>query len=77
VLGFHGQTVYHDASRRITRQLGDGEALAKLTGIDVVYDFRTADVAAGGEGAPIVPVYHRALAEEGELEPSMWAPATG
>ncbi len=68
VVGFHGQTVYHDASRRITRQLGDGEALARATGIDVVYDFRAADIAAGGEGAPIVPVYHRALADAGGLE---------
>jgi anhydro-N-acetylmuramic acid kinase len=67
-IGFHGQTIYHDASRRISRQLGDGEALARATGIDVVYDFRAADIAAGGEGAPIVPVYHRALAEAGGLE---------
>jgi anhydro-N-acetylmuramic acid kinase len=68
VLGFAGQTVYHDASRRFTRQLGDGELLARLAGINVVYDFRAADVAADGEGAPIVPVYHRALAEEAALE---------
>jgi anhydro-N-acetylmuramic acid kinase len=68
VLGFPGQTVYHDAARRITRQLGDGEALARATGIDVVYDFRAADMAAGGEGAPVVPVYHRALAEESGIE---------
>jgi anhydro-N-acetylmuramic acid kinase len=68
VIGFSGQTVYHDAGRRITRQLGDGEALARATGIDVVYDFRAADIAAGGEGAPIVPVYHRVLADAGGLE---------
>jgi anhydro-N-acetylmuramic acid kinase len=63
LIGFHGQTVYHDASRRITRQLGDGPLLAKLTGIDVVHDFRSADVNAGGQGAPLVPAYHRALAD--------------
>jgi len=45
-----------------TVQLGDGKLLAKLTGIDVVYDLRAADAAAGGEGAPLAPVYHRALA---------------
>ncbi len=62
LIGFHGQTVLHDAPRRITVQLGDGRLLAERTGIDVVYDLRAADVAAGGQGAPLVPVYHRALA---------------
>ena len=61
VVGFHGQTVLHDPERRLTVQLGDGHALAKRLQIPVVYDFRAADVAAGGEGAPLVPVYHRAL----------------
>lgn len=64
VIGFHGQTVFHDASRRITRQLGDGPLLAQLTGIDVVHDFRSADIAAGGQGAPLVPAYHRAVSDE-------------
>jgi anhydro-N-acetylmuramic acid kinase len=68
LIGFHGQTVYHDASRRITRQLGSGSLLARLTGIDVVHDFRSADVAAGGQGAPLVPVYHKAMSEEAGLE---------
>jgi len=61
VVGFHGQTVLHQPQRHLTIQLGDGAALAKRLGIPVVYDFRAADVAAGGEGAPMVPVYHRAL----------------
>jgi anhydro-N-acetylmuramic acid kinase len=61
VIGFHGQTVLHRPERRLTVQLGDGAALAKATGIAVVHDFRAADVAAGGQGAPLVPVYHRAL----------------
>jgi anhydro-N-acetylmuramic acid kinase len=61
VVGFHGQTVLHLPDRRLTVQLGDGALLAKLTGIDVVYDLRAADCAAGGQGAPLVPVYHRAL----------------
>ncbi|XSG82760.1 MAG: anhydro-N-acetylmuramic acid kinase [Methyloligella sp. ZOD6] len=64
LIGFHGQTVFHDASRRITRQLGDGPLLAQLTRIDVVHDFRSADIAAGGQGAPLVPVYHRAVSDE-------------
>jgi anhydro-N-acetylmuramic acid kinase len=62
VVGFHGQTVLHLPDRRLTVQLGDGPLLARLTGIDVVYDLRAADCAAGGQGAPLVPVYHRALA---------------
>jgi len=61
VVGFHGQTVLHDPGRRLTVQLGDGKALARRLGIPVVYDFRAADVAAGGQGAPFVPVFHRAM----------------
>lgn len=63
VIGFHGHTVWHDPAHRVTRQIGDGARLASLTGIDVVDDFRSADVAAGGQGAPFAPLYHRALAE--------------
>jgi anhydro-N-acetylmuramic acid kinase len=62
VIGFHGQTVLHKPERRITVQLGNGTALAARLGIPVVYDFRAADVAAGGQGAPMVPVFHRAMA---------------
>jgi len=62
VVGFHGQTVLHRPHDRLTVQIGDGAALAKELGLPVVYDFRAADVAAGGQGAPLVPVYHRALA---------------
>ena len=62
VIGFHGQTVLHRPEDRLTVQIGDGAALARATGMPVVYDFRAADVAAGGHGAPLVPVFHRALA---------------
>jgi anhydro-N-acetylmuramic acid kinase len=62
VVGFHGHTVLHDPHQRLTVQLGDGALLARLSGLSVVSDFRAADVAVGGEGAPFVPVYHRALA---------------
>ncbi len=62
VIGFHGHTLYHAPERGETWQLGDGILLAGETGIDVVCDFRSADVAAGGEGAPLVPVFHAALA---------------
>jgi anhydro-N-acetylmuramic acid kinase len=63
VIGFHGQTVIHRPELHLTVQLGDGAALAKTLGIQVVYDMRAADVAAGGQGAPLVPVYHRAIAK--------------
>lgn len=70
VIGFHGQTILHrppsvpilgpeDQGR--TWQIGDGQTLAEETGIDVVYNFRAADVVVGGEGAPLAPVYHNAL----------------
>lgn len=62
VVGFHGQTVLHAPERKLTVQIGDGARLASVIGIDVVYDLRGPDVAAGGQGAPLAPVYHRALA---------------
>ena len=62
LIGFHGQTILHQPARRLTWQIGDAGRLAAATGVDVAFDFRSADVAAGGEGAPLVPVYHQALA---------------
>ncbi len=62
VIGFHGQTVLHRPQQQLTVQIGDGQALADRLGLPVVHDFRAADVAAGGQGAPLVPVYHAALA---------------
>jgi anhydro-N-acetylmuramic acid kinase len=62
VIGFHGQTVLHRPEKRLTVQLGDGSLLARRVAKPVVYDIRANDVAAGGQGAPLVPVYHRALA---------------
>jgi anhydro-N-acetylmuramic acid kinase len=64
VVGFHGQTILHRPKQKLTVQIGDGAALAREVGIPVAYDFRAADVAAGGQGAPFVPVYHRALARK-------------
>lgn len=62
VVGFHGHTILHRPERRRTWQIGDGPLLAGETGIDVVADFRSADVAAGGQGAPLAPAFHAALA---------------
>jgi len=67
VLGFHGQTVAHRPQEQLTWQIGNGALLAEKTGIDVVCDFRRRDMAAGGEGAPLVPLFHGALARQMEL----------
>ncbi len=71
VIGFHGHTLVHRPERHFTRQLGDGDRLAHALGVDTVYDFRSNDVAAGGEGAPFAPVYHRALAR-GTAQPAVF-----
>jgi anhydro-N-acetylmuramic acid kinase len=64
IVGFHGQTVLHRPAARLTVQIGDGAALSRRLGIPVAYDFRAADIAAGGQGAPLVPVFHQALARD-------------
>jgi len=68
VIGFHGQTVFHEPGNGITRQIGTPHMLAQQTGIPVVADFRLADLAAGGEGAPLAPVYHAALIKSAGVE---------
>lgn len=62
VIGFHGQTVLHRPDKGFTVQLGDGQLLADETGIACVFDMRSNDMAHGGQGAPLVPVFHQALA---------------
>lgn len=70
LLGFHGQTLLHRPERHWTWQIGDAALLARQTGIDVINDFRTADVKAGGQGAPLMPLYHAVLARRsGRPEP--------
>jgi anhydro-N-acetylmuramic acid kinase len=64
IIGFHGQTILHRPDQRRTWQIGDAAALARSFGVPVAYDFRSADVAAGGEGAPFAPAYHAALAAD-------------
>lgn len=70
LVGYHGQTVLHDPRRAMTVQLGDGALLSAETGLNVVFDLRAADVAAGGQGAPLVPIYHRALAVQLSMLPA-------
>lgn len=72
VIGFHGQTVLHRPDEALTVQIGDGELLARETLIDVVFDMRANDMVHGGQGAPLIPAYHAALArglsESSEIE---------
>jgi len=71
LIGFHGQTVLHRPELHLTIQIGDGQALAQALGLKVIYDFRAADVAAGGQGAPLVPIYHQALVKAAGLSGPM------
>lgn len=75
LIGMHGQTVLHERPKAgvvgRTVQLGDAALLARMAGVPVAFDFRTADVAAGGEGAPLAPIYHLARARASGLEPPL------
>ena len=62
LIGFHGQTIYHNSSQKISRQLGDGRLLSQLTRKKVVYDFRQQDLKNGGQGAPLTPIFHSLIA---------------
>jgi len=63
LIGFHGQTIFHNPNLGITRQLGDGKLLSQLTKKKVVYDFRQDDIANGGQGAPLTPIFHNILSK--------------
>ena len=63
-VGFHGQTIFHDPSKKISKQIGDGKLLSQLTQTTVVYNFRQNDIQNGGEGAPLAPIFHKALVKK-------------
>ncbi len=67
-IGFHGQTIYHNPYKRNTVQIGNAQRLADQTNIKVVYNFRKNDIKNGGQGAPIAPVYHKALMQQLNVE---------
>tara|TARA_B100001996_G_scaffold305080_1_gene246106 strand:+ start:51 stop:1163 length:1113 start_codon:yes stop_codon:yes gene_type:complete len=68
LIGFHGQTIFHDPKRKISKQLGDGTLLSKITKKNVVYNFRQNDIKNGGEGAPLTPVFHKLLISKYKLK---------
>ena len=76
LLGFHGQTIYHNPEEKISKQLGDGKLLSKLTKKTVVYDFRQNDLKNGGGGAPLTPIFHKLLAEKFNLVQKKTSPST-
>jgi len=67
-VGFHGQTIYHNAKERISNQLGDGKLLSKITKKKVIYDFRQNDLINGGQGAPLTPIFHKLLVEQNKIK---------
>ena len=68
IVGFHGQTIYHNSQEKISNQLGDGKVLSQLTKKKIVYDFRQNDIKHGGEGAPLTPIFHQLLATQNKLD---------
>ncbi|RZO49315.1 MAG: anhydro-N-acetylmuramic acid kinase [Candidatus Pelagibacterales bacterium] len=60
-VGFHGQTIFHNAKEKISKQLGDGKLLSQLTKKTIIYDFRQNDIKNGGHGAPLTPIFHKLL----------------
>lgn len=64
LIGFHGQTIFHDIQNKISIQLGDGQLLSNKTNCRVVFDFRSQDIKNGGQGAPLAPIYHKFLLQK-------------
>ena len=68
IVGFHGQTIYHNFKEKISRQLGNGKLLSQLTKKKIIYDFRSNDILNGGQGAPLAPVFHHLIALKSNIE---------
>ena len=68
LIGFHGQTIYHNPKTKISIQLGDPAKLAKLLNKDVIFNYRLDDIESGGQGAPLAPIYHKIIVENFKLE---------
>ena len=68
IVGFHGQTIYHNVKEKISRQLGNGKLLGQLTKKKIVYDFRSNDILNGGHGAPLTPIFHHLIAIQSNID---------
>ena len=68
LIGFHGQTLYHDPKNKVSIQLGNPRKLSQMLNKDVVFDFRSKDLSLGGQGAPLAPIYHRFIFEKHDIE---------
>ena len=68
LVGFHGQTIFHNAQKKISKQIGDGNLLSSLLKKDVVYNFRENDILNGGQGAPLAPIFHNLLVNQNQIE---------
>ncbi len=67
LVGFHGQTVYHNPQEKISKQIGDGKLLSQLTKKNIIYNFRQKDIENGGEGAPLTPIFHQLMTKQIKL----------
>ena len=68
IVGFHGQTIYHNSQERISNQLGDGKLLSQLTKKNIIFNFRQNDIKNGGEGAPLTPIFHQLIATQLKID---------
>ena len=68
IVGFHGQTIFHNAQEKISKQIGDGNLLSSLLKENVVYNFRENDIHNGGQGAPLAPIFHNLLVNQNKIE---------
>ena len=68
LIGFHGQTIYHNPEKKVSKQLGDGKLLNQLTKRKIIFNFRQNDILNGGEGAPLAPIFHQLIATQKKIK---------
>ena len=68
LVGFHGQTIYHNSKEKLSKQLGDGKLLNQLTNKRIIFNFRKNDILNGGEGAPLTPIFHQLLVTQKKIK---------
>ena len=68
IVGFHGQTIYHNSKEKISKQLGNGNLLNQLTKKNIVFNFRANDILNGGEGAPLTPIFHQLITKQNKIK---------